>query len=101
MVADYQRKSPKYEGCSKFRDAQRSNFASSEGFEPGLKFTREDKTIRPHPQRGLGSISHLGYVFLSCLFLFSPLAQIASQAQTSMGQVEATPDSSRKQPIST
>lgn len=48
---------------------------------------------RPHPQRGLGSISHLGYILLSCLFLFSPLARIASQAQSSMGQVEATPNS--------
>ncbi len=40
------------------------------------------------PLRGLGSISHLGCIFLSLLFLFSPLAQIAARAQTAMGQGE-------------
>jgi len=50
--------------------------------------------MRLHPLRGLGSISHLGYIFLSFLFLFSPFAQIASRAQTAMGQDEVAPDSS-------
>ncbi len=39
-------------------------------------------------------ISHLGYIFLSLLFLFSPLAQIASRAQTVRGQGEIAPDPS-------
>lgn len=65
-------------------------------FEPGLKITGDDKTMRLRPLGGLGSISHLGYlgyIFLSLLFLFSPLAQIASRAQTTMGQAEVAPDS--------
>lgn len=50
--------------------------------------------IRLHPLRGLGSSSHLGYVFLFLLLLFSPQAQIASSAQTSMGHSEVASDSS-------
>ncbi|MFN2510537.1 MAG: hypothetical protein ABR568_03725 [Pyrinomonadaceae bacterium] len=34
------------------------------------------------PASGLGRFSHLGYVFLSLLFLFSPVAQFSSRAQT-------------------
>jgi hypothetical protein len=63
-------------------------------FEPRLKITRDDKKMRLRPLRGLGSISHLGCIFLSLLFLFSPLAEIASRAQTAMGQDEGAPDSS-------
>jgi len=43
--------------------------------------------------RGLGSISHLGYISLSLLFLFSPLAQIASRAQTPSSQSDVASDS--------
>lgn len=50
--------------------------------------------MRLRPPRGLGSISHLGYIFLSLLFLFLPLSEIASRAQTPIGQGEVPPDSS-------
>jgi hypothetical protein len=39
-------------------------------------------------------MSHLGCLFLFFLFVFSPLAQSASQAQTSTGQSEVASDSS-------
>jgi len=42
--------------------------------------------MRLRPLTGLGRISHLGYILLSLLFLFSPLAQVASRAQTAIGQ---------------
>ncbi|MCM3902532.1 MAG: hypothetical protein ND866_12570 [Pyrinomonadaceae bacterium] len=76
-----------------FRAARRSKIASSEGIQTRLKITRKYQTIRPHPLRGPGSTSHLGYVFLSLLLLFSPLAQIASSAQTSTGQGEVASES--------
>jgi hypothetical protein len=50
--------------------------------------------MRLRPASGLGSFSHLGSIFLSLLFLFSPLAQVSSRAQTKMGQGEVAPDSS-------
>jgi hypothetical protein len=46
------------------------------------------------PASGLGRFSHFGYVFLSLLFLFSPVAQIASRAQTVKAQGEVALDSS-------
>lgn len=42
--------------------------------------------MRLPPASGLGRLSHLGYVFLSLLFLVSPVAQIASRAQTAQAQ---------------
>ncbi|MDQ3172279.1 MAG: hypothetical protein M3Q91_01035, partial [Acidobacteriota bacterium] len=62
-------------------------------FKRDLKITRDDKTMGLRPLRGLRSVSHFGYIFLSLLFLFSPLAQIASRAQTAVGQGEVASDS--------
>ena len=50
--------------------------------------------MRLPPTSGLVSFSHLGYFFLSLLFLFSPLAQIASRAQTARAQGDVASDSS-------
>lgn len=52
--------------------------------------------MRRHPLRGLRRTSHLGYIFLSLLFLFSPLARIESQAQTVTGEADIASDSSAK-----
>lgn len=49
--------------------------------------------MRLAPASGLGSFSHLGYVFLSLLFLFSPLAPVSSRAQTARAQADVAPDS--------
>lgn len=52
--------------------------------------------MRLRPRSSLGSfshLSHLGYTLLSFLFLFSPFAQIASQAQTALGQSGVTSNS--------
>jgi hypothetical protein len=63
------------------------------GFKPGLKITRDDKTMRLHLRSGLVSFSYLGHILLSLLFLCSPVAQIASRAQTARAQRDVTSDS--------